>query len=761
MLPLAVISPFLLIPAAVWLGRQRPFLARLLAIWPAGLALYFGASMRTVASSGPFDASLPWAEAIGLSLSFYADGLSLLFAFLITAIGSLIVVFSSSYFEGDPRAGRFQATLFAFMGSMLGVVLANNLFLLFVFWELTGFTSFLLIGFDQHKAEARASAIQAFVVTGTGGMGLLAAAVLIQQATDTFEFSALLSQNISVKGAVSYQWIAILLLLAAFTKSAQAPFSFWLPNAMTAPTPVSAYLHSATMVKAGLYLVARMTPIAGGTPLWMGLAAGAGAITMALGAWRAVGETDLKKVLAYSTVSALGLLMMLFGLGTEGTITAAIVYLCAHACYKGTLFLVAGTLDHETGTRDVMQLGGLRRSMPLVAYAGALAACSMVGLPLFLGFLGKELFYEALLGHGGDWALALLATGVAASALLGSAGLIAGIAPFAGPPGKAEAKHRVPLALALPPLILATAGFIAGIWPPLLNVPLGLAASSVARTSPALHLALWHGLTWVLALSLLTIAIAGALYRWRDVIRGWIGPRKFSFERLYTGVMGGLDATSALSLPALQGASLRSYVRALVITSGTLVLVVLVTYGLPSWPVMSGVKIHEAASALMIIGGALSAARAKSTIQAVVSLGVTGYGVALTFLFFGAPDLAMTQFSVETLTAVIFVLVFYRFPSLGARSAWRIRIGDALLAAIVGGSLSVVLLFVATSTTPQGLADYFAKSAVPLAHGRNIVNVILVDFRALDTMGEITVLATAAIGVRAVFRMGRRDGSDT
>ena len=755
-----VLSPFLLVPAAAWLGKQRALWARFLAIWPAGLAVYFAALMHSVPVSGPFEASLKWAETLGLALSFYADGLSLLFAFLITAIGSLIVVFSSSYFDGDPRAGRFQAILFAFMGSMLGVVLVNNLFLLFVFWELTGFTSFLLIGFDQERAEARASAIQAFVVTGTGGMGLLAAAVLIEQATGVLNLSALLSGNVTLQSAVTYQWIVVLVLLAVFTKSAQTPFHFWLPNAMNAPTPVSAYLHSATMVKAGLYLVARMTPIVGGTPLWVGLAAGAGAITMALGAWRAVGETDLKRVLAYSTVSALGLVMMLFGLGTRDTVTAALVYLCAHACYKGALFLVAGTLEHETGTREVPSLGGLRRTMPLIACAGALAACSMVGLPLFLGFTGKELLYGALLNHGAPWAQALLAASASASALLGAAGLIAGIAPFAGPPGKAVAKHRVPVPLAIPPLILAAAGLVLGIWPAALDVPIGLAASSVVTAIPGVHLALWHGLTWVLALSLLTLATAAFLYRWRNVVRPRIWPWDLGFERLYMSSVRALDAISAWSLPVLEGASLRCYVRALVTTAGILVTVVLVSHGLPSWPVVSGIKAPEAAAALMIVGGAISAVRAKSAIQSVLSLGITGYGVALTFLFFGAPDLAMTQFSVETLTAVIFVLVFYRFPSLGLPSHWRVRVGDALVAVLVGGSFSVVLLFVAASTTPLRLAGYFAESAVPLAHGRNIVNVILVDFRALDTMGEITVLATAAIGVRAVFRLGRRDRSD-
>ena len=270
MLPWIVLSPFLLIPVAIWLGKQPARWACLLAIWPAGLALYFANLLRLVGASGPAAASLPWAESLGLTLSFFADGLSLLFALLISGIGSLIVVFSSRYFDGERKAGRFHAILFGFMGSMLGVALSDNLLMLFVFWELTGFTSFLLIGFDYDRADARASAMQALIVTGTGGMGLLAAAVLIQQAAGTVRLSELLSGQASLRNVGAYPWIAVLLLFAAFTKSAQTPFHFWLPNAMTAPTPVSAYLHSATMVKAGIYLVARMTPLAGGTPLWSG-----------------------------------------------------------------------------------------------------------------------------------------------------------------------------------------------------------------------------------------------------------------------------------------------------------------------------------------------------------------------------------------------------------------------------------------------------------------------------------------------------------
>jgi multicomponent Na+:H+ antiporter subunit A len=511
------------------------------------------------------------------------------------------------------------------------------------------------------------------------------------------------------------------------------------------------------MVKAGLYLVARVTPLMGGTVFWSGLTVAAGAVSMILGAWRGVAETDLKRVLAYSTVSALGLMMMLLGLGSEMAVTSALIYLVAHAGYKGALFLVAGTLEHETGTRDVRALGGLRHAMPATAIAGLLAACSMTGVPMFAGFIGKELVYETLLSQGQTWSTALLAATVAASVLLGVAGLIAGIAPFAGSRMLTEPAHAVAPALALPPLILGTAGFIAGLFPAIMNIPMSLAAGSVLGRGTATHLAIWHGFSPVLLLSILTLAGVAILYRWREQLRRHIWPRSMGSARLYTGSLRALDAVSAWSLPALQSASLRSYVLALIMTAALLTIGALVWQGLPPLPQVSGVRPGEAAVALMIIAGAISAVRARATITAVLSLGVTGYGVALTFLFFGAPDLAMTQFSVETLTAVIFTMVFYHFRRFRSLSTRLVRLRDLSVAVLFGGSIALVLFFVGMTPTPLNLGRYFAENSAVLAHGRNIVNVILVDFRAMDTMGEITVLATAALGVRALLQIGRKD----
>jgi multicomponent Na+:H+ antiporter subunit A len=340
------------------------------------------------------------------------------------------------------------------------------------------------------------------------------------------------------------------------------------------------------------------------------------------------------------------------------------------------------------------------------------------------------------------------------------AGLLAGVAPFAGSVGKATVRHGVPLTLAAPPMVLAAAGVFAGVMPAMIDFPISHAAAGALGRATGVHLAIWHGFTPVLGLSLLTLALVVLLYRARDVIRHRIWPRSLGFEKLYTSTLRGLDAVSAWSLPALQGASLRSYVLALVTTAAALLVAVLISTGLLHSPSVTDVRPAEAAAAMLIVGGAISAVRATSTIAAVLSLGVTGYGAALTFLFFGAPDLAMTQFSVETLTAVIFVLVFYHFRGFGLLSPLRERVRDGFVALLYGSSIAVVLLFVGASVTPIRLSGFFAEASLPLAHGRNIVNVMLVDFRALDTLGEITVLATAALGVRAIFRLGRRDGDN-
>jgi multicomponent Na+:H+ antiporter subunit A len=667
------------------------------------------------------------------------------------------VIYAAKYLEGHPHAGRFTVTLLAFMGAMLGLVLSDNLIALFVFWELTGFTSYLLIGFEHERADARRAATQALIVTGGGGLALLAAAILMLQSGGTAEISELAARG-SFVGHGGYVAIVLLLLLAAFTKSAQFPFHFWLPNAMQAPTPVSAYLHSATMVKAGVYLIARMTPLVGGTALWTGTIATVAVLTMVVGALRAVTETDLKRILAYSTIGALGILVLLFGIGTPQAIVAGLVYLIAHACYKGALFLVAGAIEHETGTRDVSALSGLRRAMPLTAIAAGIAAASMAGIPLFAGFIAKEQLYDSVRFAvvPGVWNVALVVAAVAASVCLGAAGLVAGLGPFRGGARLASAPHEAPAPLWLGPLILGGITLLLGVFPNLANAAIGLAGAAISGATETPHFALWHGITPTLGLSGLTLAGSFLLFAYRAHLWRVAGPRALHTERLYSSAIGALDATSRRLGPLLQSASLRSYVLVVALTAVGLVGAALaIDSTLPPARRWTAIEFHEAVLAALILAGALSAVFARSNMAAALSLGVVGYGVAVMYALLGAPDLAMTQFAVETLTVVIFVLVFSRLGGFADLASRMVRVRDAIVALAVGALVTTLVLFIGASGTSSRLAAYFADAAPRLAHGANVVNVILVDFRGFDTMGEITVLVTVAIGVRALLLIGR------
>lgn len=753
-----VLSPFMLLPVAGWLGARGTPRGRFLGVLPAALTGYFAWAFWLVNANGPFTVTARWAPSLGLSLSFRFDGLSLFFATLIAAVGTLIVLYAAEYLRGHADAGKFQISLFAFMGSMLGLVLADNVIALFVFWELTGFTSYLLIGFEHDRLEARRAALQALLVTGAGGLALLAAGILLWQVGGTTSLSELLSGGSNFVGHPTYVGITVLILLAAFTKSAQFPFHFWLPNAMQAPAPVSAYLHSATMVKAGVYLVARMTPLVGGTALWTYTLTVAGALTMIGGSYRAVVETDLKRILAYSTISALGVLMLLLGIGTPRAVVAAIVYLLAHACYKGALFLAAGAVEHETGSRDVTVLAGLRRAMPQTALAALLAAASMAGIPLLFGFVAKEQFYESvgtfrLLGL---WPGVALSTAVLASVFLGAAGLITGVSPFAGHTAAANETREAPTSLWLGPLLLGGTGLFLGLLPAMVDTPVRLATAAVVRDTVPVSLEIWHGVSTTLLLSAATLVGSISLFIYRDRMRRLLRPRSLGTERLYTLSLAGLDVISRWAAPALQSASLRSYVLTVVLTGVAFVGTGLATGGvLPTLRRWTPIEPYEGMVAVLIVAAALLAAFARSNMIAALSLGAVGYGVALIYALFGAPDLAMTQFAVETLTVVIFVLVFYQLRGFGDLSSRLVKTRDALVAAVAGTVIATLVLFIGASGTTSRLSPYFVDAAPTLAHGRNVVNVILVDFRGFDTLGEITVLVTVAIGVRALLLIGR------
>lgn len=769
---IAVMSGFLLALVTPAIFRvARGATGWILALLPGGLTIYFARCFPLVAGGNPIVIARAWVPSLGVGLTFYLDGLSLLFALLISGIGALVVIYAGGYLKGRPQLPRFYTIVLMFMASMLGVVLAGNLLTIFVFWELTGVTSYLLIGMDHDRAKARAAALQALLVTTAGGLALMAGMLLLGQAGGSLDLQVLLTQGETIRNHPFYLPVLLLILLGAFSKSAQAPFHFWLPNAMEAPTPVSAYLHSATMVKAGVYLLARLSPVLGGTDTWYVLVTGVGLVTMLVGAVMALAQTDFKRILAYSTVSTLGALVLLLGIGTPLASQAAMLFLLTHALYKGALFLVAGAVDHGTGTRDVTRLRGLAKAMPVTATAAGLAALSMAGLPPLLGFVNKELFYEANLHapRAADW---LTGAGVATNALLVAVAGIVALRPFAGRlASTGDQPHEAPGAMWLGPVVLAGLGLLAGLLPQALPSALVSAAASAVQAEPVVtELELWHGLTPVLGLSALTIVLGAALYLGgaalgRIVRRGapqavaalrtlgnW-GP-----ERGYYSILRGVDRIAAVLTRIFQSGYLSHYLIIIIATAVGLAGYTMISHGGPgiSLEGLMDIRLYEIFLGLWIIAAAAMAVLASSRLAAVAALGAVGYGVTLIFAEFSAPDLAMTQFAVETLTVFVMVLVLYRLPRFATLSSRAVRIRDGVVASAAG--VLMTLLVLAANSTPldSRLASFFAENSLTLGKGRNIVNVILVDFRGFDTMGEITVLAVAAIGVAALLRL-RKD----
>ncbi|MCG8420580.1 MAG: DUF4040 domain-containing protein [Proteobacteria bacterium] len=744
----------------------------LMALVPLGSAVYLGIDI----AMGPH---VPWAErwtwmpALGVDVSFVGDGLALLFAVLICLIGALITLYSGSYFAGDSRCGRFFAYLLAFMAAMLGVVFSDNLIVLFIFWELTSIASYALIAYKSRAKSARDAALTALLVTGAGGLALLCGFVLIGMAAVDMGVDPAQASSIAALHAVDlrshpyYTAIVVLVLLGAFTKSAQFPFHFWLPGAMAAPTPASAYLHSATMVKAGIYLIARLQPHLGDTDVWILSITGAGAATMVIGAVVGLRQRDLKRLLAYSTVAVLGIITMLIGLGSSKAVKAALVLLCAHALYKAALFMVVGNIDHGAGTRMIDRLGGLRRRLPYTAMAALVAAISMAGLPPTLGFIGKELFYAAKLTLG-PFGSGLLVVAVAANSALVVIALIVAFKPFFGPATEpAKAAHEADLSMLIGPWFLAGMGLILGLWPGLFDQILGSwAAASIVNQPVAMDLALWHGLNSqaviVLALSALTIIGGIALYvamRGRFRTAG-TAPAPTLAESLYNGALAGLYRVGARFAAAVQNGHLTRYIAVvlLVLIAGVSIpLVGALLHPLAIEPI--SLDVTDCAIAALIAIGAVAAALIPTYLGAIAALGISGLGIALTFALYGAPDLALTLIVVEVLTVVVLALVFHHLPvhsSQALRSSSRIRtVRDVAIAVACGALVTGLTLASAAIHLPADAATYYSKTSVPQGYGHNIVNVILVDFRALDTLGEIVVVAVAGLGVLALLRLRR------
>lgn len=758
-----VFSGFLLALVAPWLtphtGRAAGWLYGLL---PAAITGVLASFLGRIAAGGTVQQSYAWVPGLNVNLSFYLDGLSLLFALLISGIGTLIFVYAGGYLRGHHHLGRFFCYLSMFMAAMLGLVLADNLITFYIFFELTSFASFVLIGFNHDEAPSRRAAWQALLVTKAGGLALLVGFILMQQATGTFQISALLESGDLLREHRFYLPIVLLLLAGAFTKSAQFPFYFWLPNAMEAPTPVSAYLHSATMVKAGIYVLARFHPVLSGTDLWMWLVGGIGAATMALSAWLALQYTDMKAILAYTTIMALGLLTMLLGLGTEAAVEAALVYVLVHAFYKAALFMVAGAVDHGVHERDITRLGGLGARMPLTAVAAGIAALSMAGIPPFFGFVAKEIAYKAALQFD-PAALAVAGVSVLANvALVATAGLLI-LRPFLGGQNEVtEAAHRPAAGLWFGPVVLAVLSVGLGLAPWLLDhALLGPSASAVLGTAVEPHLALWHGLTPELGLSGLTVAAGVATYlSWTALhtsapfqqFERWLGT---GLDHGYDHVVDGLLAVGRWQTRLLQNGVLRRYLSTVLVATIGLVAGAFYHYGFFGGPIAVGeVTAYEWVLSLLAAGGAVGTLFFRERISLITSLGVSGFSIALLFLTFGAPDLAKTQFLIETLTVILVVLILTGVSQVEGSLTPAQKVTNGAVAVGTGAVVSGLVLAVLKLPFENPMGEYYAQKTYVEGEGRNIVNTILVDFRALDTLGEITVLLAAGFGIYALLRLG-------
>ena len=752
----AILVPFLVGLFFFLLGNRGKRIAIVSVVLPLTLFIYFLTLLPYTENNESYVFQYKWISAMGIHPDFTLDGLSMLLSLMITGIGTLIFLYACNYLKGDPDLNRFLSYLCVFMGAMLGVVLSDNVIVLFVFWELTSISSFFLIGFDTANPEARRNSLMALAVTGGGGFLLLAGLILLSGISDTYSIRELSGMPDLLTTHEYYPLMLVLLFAGAFTKSAQFPFHFWLPGAMKAPTPVSAFLHSATMVKAGIYLLARLNPALGDHPYWTITLMCFGGFTMFYAALHAFIRTDLKAILAYSTISALGMLVFLIGMGTEAALFAAIVFMLVHALYKAALFLVTGAIDHTTGTRDVTRLGGLGSIMLPVAIAGTLAALSSAGVPFTFGFVGKELIYEAVLGfeHG----QILIALVVITNILLLYVGFVAGLKPFTGKLLE-EPLHEPPgFQLWLPPLVLAFLGVMTGIFPFIVDQPLvAPAVSAVSGTGEHAALKLWHGFNLVLLLSALTLVVGTALFLWKKPYEYRILRRlaRFDMQKFALGISSILKSVSLYYTRKLQNGYLRNYLITII-----LFLVGVVSYKLfteveiravdEEW---STIGVYEILVSVLMLGAIIKVLTTPSRLTAIVSMGVVGFSICLTFFFYGAPDLAMTQFTIDTLTIVLFVLVLLKLPSFIPDAHFTVKLRDGILAIAFGGLISVIGLQVLNEPTSKEISQYYADNAYLLAKGKNIVNVILVDFRGLDTLIEITVLTIAAVGVFSLLKL--------
>lgn len=730
-----------------------------------------------IAAGGVARGTLQWLPSLGVDLVVRIDGFAWMFGMMVSVIGALVVLYARYYLSADDPAARFYSLLLGFMGAMLGVVLSGNLVQLVVFWELTSLFSFLLIGYWHDRRDARRGARIAFVVTATGGLALLAGVLLLGHVVGSYELDAVLAAGNKVRSHALYVPIVLLVLLGTLTKSAQFPFHFWLPHAMAAPTPVSAYLHSATMVKAGVFLMARLWPVLAGTDTWFYLVGGAGLVTLLLGAYAAMFQTDLKAVLAYSTISHLGLITLLLGLDSPLAAVAAVFHILNHATFKASLFMAVGIIDHETGTRDMRRLHGLFAHMPRTAVLAIIACGAMGGVPLLNGFLSKEMFFAETVflqsSPAVEFGLPLAATIAGVFAVVYSLRIAHHV--FFGEPTRATplTPHEPVAWMRLPIALLVTACLVVGVAPEL-SVGGVLAAAAgpvVGGRLPEYSLSIWHGFNAPLGMSL--VAMLGGYWLYMAMARRrregglqatpllWRFDGKRAFEWLLAfAVSGARRIVRRTSSPHLQ-----QQVLWLLVFAGAAALTSALVVPL-EWGSRQRVPVTVDFVLLWLVGGAAAIGAAwqaqSHRLFALALLSVVGVVLCVTFAWFSAPDLALTQIAVEAVTVVFFLLGLRWLPKPKVHEEQRARgrghfrrLRDLVLSLLAGAGLAAVSYALLTRTGAQSISPFFLDQALPAGGGTNVVNVMLVDFRAFDTLGEITVLAAVGLTVYALLRRFR------
>ncbi|GAA3070112.1 MULTISPECIES: Na+/H+ antiporter subunit A [Actinomycetes] len=715
-----------------------------------------------------------WIPELGVEIAFRVDALTLVMSLLILGIGALVLLYCARYFRAsETAAGPFAGQLFAFAAAMLGLVISDDLVMLFIFWELTTILSFLLIGYSAHRILARRSAIQALIVTTFGGLAMLVGLLWLGELAGTYRLSEILAQADRLHGT-AVDLAVLLILIGALSKSALVPFHFWLPAAMAAPTPVSAYLHAAAMVKAGVYLVARLAPGFHETACWLPTVLGVGLATMLVGAWRALRQTDIKLVLAYGTVSQLGFLVMINGLGGEDAALAGLAMLLAHGLFKAALFMVVGIIDHETGTRDLTRLSGLARTQRPLFWISVVSTASMAGLPPLFGFVAKEVVFESFYGYAevsAGWGWVVMAGVVVASALTvaySARFLWGAFATKRSPEGTTAPVTRFhapagPVFLAAP-AVLSAATVVLALWPaPVQRLidPFVTLFEPVSAEAHGTYLALWHGLTPVLGLSVLAWALGLGLFAARrPVARLQEGvPAVFDAERGYRASVKLVDVVAVWLTSVTQRGSLAWYLFIiLAVATGVVWSVLLFTsHEVPeSWIVAEGPL--QVVLGAVVIGGAIGAVWAPKRFMAVLMVSLCGYGIAGLFALQGAPDLALTVLLVESIVLVVFVLALRSLPAgIWTQNPARFKAGRVVLGIGFGAAMMGAVAVGLDSRVAEPISAEFPWMAYEVGHGANIVNVTLVDIRVWDTFGEITVLAAAATGVASLIFVKRRD----